>query len=808
MLNKEKKKQFLFIVLVLIGSLVLINRDFRTIANGNRENLSNGLPKTNNAVPIWNVSYGYISYARDLALDSQGNVYAFGDNYDLILIKYDSNGNQIWDRRWGYSGLEQLGGVAVGTDDSIYIASFSESPLQKAVLIKYDPEGNQLWNATYQTSSVYAYVYDVVVDSENNAYIVGITDNAWEIFLLKFNSSGVLLNQTVINAPTSLGNHQWSLYMDESDFLYVTGGPWKTYNGFLLAKYTSQCVQIWNRSLSLLLDMMYDDHTPVTDVCVDSSNNIYITGFYEDTGQTVLMKYDSVGLSIWNATHDEMMAYSVRLDSEENPHIAGYSKYKYHSQGWCGIIAKFSSDGIFQWNHTFWGNGQHTLFHSIEFDEKDHLYSIGILGSPSYWYIIVVKFGIDETSPDTTLIKIPSSTIHYSDFNFTWTGSDDITPTDQLVYSYYLEGNESGWSPWTSQTWTLYEFLANGTYTFHVRSKDTGGNIDPNPESVTFTVATPNWRRYAHMGSILLHRTCGILMPILNWTHAGLYIGEGDVVEARAYWDGGVSIYDITDWDKTNRNALVLNVTTATQETKINAAAWALFQAERTDYPLGEYAISGKRAAVDSKFWYCSELVWASYFNYGINLDNNVDLFDLVTPDDLHNNPQTTIIGSHWEDLWCGDSMLVYVRVLCPVNLRITDPDGLIISNSTTDIDGACYIEMDINDDGEQNDILGFPLLNYGKYFAEILLEPDALPTDTFSLIVTFGDKELIIVEDMLISDLPEEPFVFYVYENGIFLTSPDGAPREIGGYDLLVTIISVLALVGCIFYIRKRQIP
>ena len=47
-------------------------------------------------------SENHINEARDLAIDSAGNVYVTGiciggeDNYDYVTVKYNSAGNQLW----------------------------------------------------------------------------------------------------------------------------------------------------------------------------------------------------------------------------------------------------------------------------------------------------------------------------------------------------------------------------------------------------------------------------------------------------------------------------------------------------------------------------------------------------------------------------------------------------------------------------------------------------------------------------------------------------------------------------------------
>ena len=94
----------------------------------------------------------------------------------------------------------------------------------------------------------------------------------------------------------------------------------------------------------------------------------------------------------------------------------------------------------------------------------------------------------DVTPPETTITSAPDGTIDYNDVSFNWTGSDDVTPTSQLVYSHKLENYDSDWSFWTSVTTKSYNDLPNGNYTFKVKAKDEAGKEDPTPAQRSFTV--------------------------------------------------------------------------------------------------------------------------------------------------------------------------------------------------------------------------------------------------------------------------------------------------------------------------------
>jgi hypothetical protein len=80
--------------------------------------------------------------------------------------------------------------------------------------------------------------------------------------------------------------------------------------------------------------------------------------------------------------------------------------------------------------------------------------------------------------------------IDYNEVTFEWTGDDDTTPAANLTYSYYLEGYDADYSPFTAETTKTYVDLPDGTYTFYVKSRDESGNISPTPASAKFTIAT------------------------------------------------------------------------------------------------------------------------------------------------------------------------------------------------------------------------------------------------------------------------------------------------------------------------------
>ena len=93
---------------------------------------------------------------------------------------------------------------------------------------------------------------------------------------------------------------------------------------------------------------------------------------------------------------------------------------------------------------------------------------------------------LDATPPNTTITSPSNGSLDYDgNVTFCYTGSDNITPTSDLQYSYRLGGT---WSDYTSSTSRNYPGLCGGSYTFEVKAKDGAQLVDPSPASVTICV--------------------------------------------------------------------------------------------------------------------------------------------------------------------------------------------------------------------------------------------------------------------------------------------------------------------------------
>jgi len=70
--------------------------------------------------------------------------------------------------------------------------------------------------------------------------------------------------------------------------------------------------------------------------------------------------------------------------------------------------------------------------------------------------------------------------------SFGWGGTDAITPSASLQYSWKLD--TFGWSEYSMQTSVMFSKPTSGSHIFQVRAKNLQGSIDPSPAIRNFTI--------------------------------------------------------------------------------------------------------------------------------------------------------------------------------------------------------------------------------------------------------------------------------------------------------------------------------
>lgn len=119
-----------------------------------------------------------------VAVDAEGNAYVAGVSEapadklfgapETVLVRFDAEGNLLWNRSWPGTHSEFPTGIAVEPSGNVYVSSHAIAPdgVAYALLGKYSAEGEQLWAKDWGPDAAYESA-DVVVNSEGYVFVTG-----------------------------------------------------------------------------------------------------------------------------------------------------------------------------------------------------------------------------------------------------------------------------------------------------------------------------------------------------------------------------------------------------------------------------------------------------------------------------------------------------------------------------------------------------------------------------------------------------------------------------------------------------------
>lgn len=282
-----------------------------------------------------------------LAVDNSGNIYVTGTSYgsgtyqDYATIKYDSLGNQLWVKRYNGPGNYNDEALAIATDKSgnVYICGWGwgGGTYYDYATVKYDSQGTELWIKRYTgPANSYDYAYDIAVDDSENAYVTGqsYTNGQWEDYAtIKYDSQGNEVWVERYNGPSNDYDIAHALAVDDSGNIYVTGASYEIGSSadYTTIKYNSQGTQLWVQR--------YDDSASADfalALAIDNSGNVYVTGESYLSGHWqdyATVKYDPQGNQLWAERYNGPAnsidrALAIAIDDSGNVYATGWSDGK------------------------------------------------------------------------------------------------------------------------------------------------------------------------------------------------------------------------------------------------------------------------------------------------------------------------------------------------------------------------------------------------------------------------------------------------------------------------------------------------
>jgi uncharacterized delta-60 repeat protein len=291
-----------------------------------------------NGTLLWKARSTIGFEARRVATDAAGNIYITGptagsSSANYVTIKYDPNGTQLWVKTYnGPSNFrDEPHSLAVMPNGTVAVTGRSSGILDDVATILYDTNGNELWVRRFDGAGNSDRGRDVAFGPAGEVYVGGYTDltGLTDMLLIKYDAAGNQIWVRTYNGADNKSDAIARIAVDSQGNILTTGylQPASFYSDFGTLKYDSNGNLLWVR----LYDgpIANDEEIPRA-LAIGPNNSVYVTGYQQGSVSVATVKYDANGNQIWAATYNHPNSLldsgnAIAVDALGNVIVAGQS---------------------------------------------------------------------------------------------------------------------------------------------------------------------------------------------------------------------------------------------------------------------------------------------------------------------------------------------------------------------------------------------------------------------------------------------------------------------------------------------------
>ena len=266
---------------------------------------------------VWTRTYGAVAHGPDygaaLASDYYGNIYiaaavtTTSGLLDIALLKYDVGGDLLWQRTWnGVSNLiDAPTSIKLDAAGNIYVAGITYATISNVdyVIIKFDASGNMQWYSNYDYSGSIDIAIGLELNSNSDPVLSGASSaipGSWDYATVHYNKiNGSQVDAQRVSVPGVSINSALAFTRDQAGHFYLTG-----YSG----EGNARNIQTVRLTDDFTLDWVqtYNGMAGLADIGkaigVDADGRAYVAGWSnlaEGGSIMVTVKYDAHGNVLW-----------------------------------------------------------------------------------------------------------------------------------------------------------------------------------------------------------------------------------------------------------------------------------------------------------------------------------------------------------------------------------------------------------------------------------------------------------------------------------------------------------------------------